>query len=341
MSRNHYSHNTASKIRTCIKANPGSRAKNIAKLIGLRRETVNSYLYSKQSGALGNEVMQDENYGWHLKETLNNVVQNSNNSSFLTNTKQSSRNLSHSLNREVVLTLSLEEAFRGGQKRFQYHGEWLTIDLPAGTRQYDKLRVSGKGEYDTHTSQQGDLYLKVKILPHECFQLNGDDVLYKAVINSEVANYGGEIKVLTLDGEVNVHIPSGIHSGQHLSLKGKGWLSTGSNRGNQLIQILVEPSQELKCSVKEVKAILHQYDYSTLNDNEQKELQLPKISNKGQSEQLKQKLLIQTQGHSFMVLRTRWFWLALLLGGILSLGTLSLINGLRSSSIPPVEENSR
>jgi hypothetical protein len=45
MPRNEYSHATASKIRACLKANPGLRAKDIAKLVGLRRETVNSYLY--------------------------------------------------------------------------------------------------------------------------------------------------------------------------------------------------------------------------------------------------------------------------------------------------------
>lgn len=338
MPRNHYSHTTASKIRACIKANPGWRAKNIAKLIGLRRETVNSYLYSKQSGALGHEVMQDDNYGWHLKETLNNVVQTSKYPPSSTKAKQSNQNLSHLLDREATVLLSLDEAFCGGQKNFHYGDESFMIDVPAGTCQDHKLRVPGKGQYDIHTRQRGDLYLKVRILPHECFQLDGDNVLYRAVINPELANHGGEIEVPTLDGRATVTIPANIHSGQSLRLRGKGWLTPQSNRGDQLIRILVEPSQERKYSVKEVETIFGRDDYNTLSDNEQEKL--VQMLEEAQREQLKQQLR-QTQGHSFMMLRSGRFWFALLLGGILSLGTVSLIHGLRSPSVAPVKSNSR
>lgn len=61
-----FSEATARKIRACIRDNPGMRAREVGSVIGLPRSTVNSYLYSKRSGALGHAVYQDSNYGWHL-----------------------------------------------------------------------------------------------------------------------------------------------------------------------------------------------------------------------------------------------------------------------------------
>ena len=339
MPRKQYSYATASKILACIKANPGWRAKDISKLVGLKRETVNSYLYSKQSGALGHKVIQDNNYGWHLKETLNNVVQTGKCSPFSTNAKQSNQNLSQSLDREATLPLNLDDAFRGGQKHFHYDGEQIAIDVPAGTRQGDKLWIPCKGRYDAYTKQRGDLYLKVKILPHEKFQLDGDNIIYRAVINAEVANHGGEIEVPTLDGQATVSIPAGIHSGQSLRLRERGWLTSGGNRGNQLIQIVVEPSQERKYSVEAVQEIFRRDDYMTLSDHDQGKL--GQMLEEAEREQAKKQQLTQTQDHYFMILRAGWFWFALLLGVTLSLGTISLIQDLRLPSTLPVENNSR
>lgn len=58
--------NIADQIRTCIKSHPGLRAKDIGSKLGLTRSIVNSYLYTKKPPALGNEVHQDSNYGWHI-----------------------------------------------------------------------------------------------------------------------------------------------------------------------------------------------------------------------------------------------------------------------------------
>ena len=78
--------------------------------------------------------------------------------------------------------------------------------------------------------------------------------------------------------------------------------------------------------------------YYSHTTNEQEKL--AQMLEEAQREQSKQKLT-EVQGHSFIILRSGWFWFALLLGGILSLGTVSLIHGLRSPSVPPVEKNLR
>lgn len=264
MRRTHYSEHTASKIQACIRANPGLRAKEIAERVGLRRETVNSYLYSKQSGALGNRVWQDANYGWYLKESAISVpndygvpknrnlgrrvksvtrVYSAEFSSYSvgrsTPPVPDHKPLAPPRDREEVLLLTLAEAFQGFQKILSFSGESIVVVVPPKTRPGTKLCVEGKGFYNPDRSQRGNLYLRVETTPDDMFRLVGNDVMCVLTLPPTLAEQGGKIQVPLLEGAVTVTLPPRLQSGRLLRLIGKGWENAEGKKGNLLLKVFI------------------------------------------------------------------------------------------------------
>ncbi|GEM87594.1 DnaJ C-terminal domain-containing protein [Meiothermus granaticius] len=139
---------------------------------------------------------------------------------------------------EAELPLSLEEAYRGGEKTLSIGGERLTVRIPAGVREGQKIRLAGKGRAG------GDLYLVVRLQTRAEMRLEGDDIYVTAEVPAPIAVVGGSARVQTLDGAVSLSIPKGTQSGRRLRLKGKGWPRKDGTRGDQYAEIkLVVPTQ--------------------------------------------------------------------------------------------------
>ncbi len=132
-------------------------------------------------------------------------------------------------NQEVVLTLSLEEALAGGVREFQISngtpGEprRIKVNLPRGMRPGQTIRVAGKGEEGRSGGAPGDLFLKVELLPHPRFRLEGRDLLTSLEVTPWEAVLGGEAEIRTLDGQVRVRVPAGTSSGRRIRVKGRGY----------------------------------------------------------------------------------------------------------------------
>lgn len=143
---------------------------------------------------------------------------------------------------KMLLSISLEEAFEGGQKTIQYRTDQgvqaLKIKIPKGILPEQELRLSGKG------GQGGDLYLVIDIQPHAFFRLEKQDVYLDLPVTPWEAALGATIAVPTLAGKVELKIPAGIKSGQKLRLKNRGM--PGKNQGDQyvVIQIVLPPLQD-------------------------------------------------------------------------------------------------
>jgi len=132
---------------------------------------------------------------------------------------------------EAELPLSLEEAYRGGEKTVSIGNERLTVRIPAGVREGQKIRLAGKGR------SGGDLYLLVRVQNRGDIRLEGDDIYVTAEVPAPVAVVGGSARVQTLDGAVNLNIPKGTQGGRKLRLKGKGWPRKDGSRGDQYAEI--------------------------------------------------------------------------------------------------------
>jgi molecular chaperone DnaJ len=141
----------------------------------------------------------------------------------------------------------------------------LSVKVPAGVDNGDRIRLSGEGEAGEHGGPSGDLYVHVIVRPHDIFQRDGDDLFCEVPVSVVTASLGGELEIPTLDGRVNLKIPAESQSGKLFRLRGKGVKSVrGSQQGDLLCRISVETPVNL---TKKQKELLREFETSMREDN--------------------------------------------------------------------------
>lgn len=116
--------------------------------------------------------------------------------------------------------------------------ETISVKIPAGVDTGSVIRVAGKGQEGGGGS--GDLYMKVKVAPHDIFKREKDDIYFELPITVYESALGEQIKVPTIDGSATVTIPSGVQNGTKLRLKGKGAPNLKTkDRGDQYVIVKV------------------------------------------------------------------------------------------------------
>ena len=123
----------------------------------------------------------------------------------------------------------------------------LEFEIPAGSEDGMRIRLSGKGEAGARGAAPGDLYVFLSVAPHRLFQRDGADIYCKAPIPLTTAALGGAMEVATIDGSTaRVTIPEGTQSGAQFRLRSKGMsiLRSGS-RGDMYVQVQVETPRNL------------------------------------------------------------------------------------------------
>lgn len=123
---------------------------------------------------------------------------------------------------EQEVEISLTEAYHGTTRRVNKDGRRLEVKIPAGAETGTKVRLRGEGHSSFTSSQPGDLYLRVKVLPDPRFERKGANLHAKVPVDVYTAVLGGEARVPTLTGEVTLKIPAGTQNGQTIRLRGKG-----------------------------------------------------------------------------------------------------------------------
>src|SRR3954447_11553716 len=98
----------------------------------------------------------------------------------------------------------------------------LSVKIPAGVDQDDRIRLTGEGEAGLNGGPHGDLYVVVNLKPHQVFQRDGADLHCEMPISFATAALGGEIEISTLDGHAKIKIPAETQTGQVFRLKNKG-----------------------------------------------------------------------------------------------------------------------
>ena len=120
----------------------------------------------------------------------------------------------------------------------------IEVNIPPGIQEGSRLRLKGQGEPGSGGGENGDLFLKIKILPHHIFSLVGDDIVIEVSVYPWEAALGAQISVPTLEGMVTMKVPSESQGGRKLRLKGKGFPKKGGSRGDQYVTLrIVNPSQ--------------------------------------------------------------------------------------------------
>lgn len=122
----------------------------------------------------------------------------------------------------------------------------LKVKIPAGIETGQKLKISGKGEPGSNGGPPGDLFLVIRVEPHDFFARQGMDVVCEIPISFTQAALGDEIDVPTLDGSAKLTIPKGTQTGAVLRLAGRGFSSSqGFHRGDQLVRVYLKTPTDL------------------------------------------------------------------------------------------------
>jgi molecular chaperone DnaJ len=122
----------------------------------------------------------------------------------------------------------------------------LSLHIPAGIDDGERLRVSGRGEAGTRGGGAGDLYVEARVLPHDVFQRAGADLGCEVSVPMTVAALGGLVEVPTLEGVEEVDIDPGTQSGEIKRLRNRGIPRLdGRGRGELVVLLRVETPREL------------------------------------------------------------------------------------------------
>mgnify|MGYP001812391624 FL=1 len=129
----------------------------------------------------------------------------------------------------------------------------LSVKVPAGVDDGDRIRLSGEGEAGRNGGPPGDLYVEIRINPHKIFVRDGADLSCEVPIRFSTAALGGEVELPTLEGNVSLKVPPGTQSGKVFRLRGKGVTTVRDPRkGDLFARVAVETPVNLTNEQKEL-----------------------------------------------------------------------------------------
>ncbi|MDP2171676.1 MAG: molecular chaperone DnaJ [Rhodocyclaceae bacterium] len=139
-----------------------------------------------------------------------------------------------------------------GAGRIKQH-KTLSVKIPSGIDEGDRIRLSGEGEHGVNGGPPGDLYVQIHIKPHQVFQRDHDDLHCEMPVSFTAAALGGEIEIPTLDGVAKLKVPAETQTGKVFRLRGKGIKGVRSAaHGDLLCHVVVETPVSLTDRQKEL-----------------------------------------------------------------------------------------
>jgi molecular chaperone DnaJ len=135
----------------------------------------------------------------------------------------------------------------------QIQDKTYTVDVPAGVDTGSTLRLSGRGAAGIRGGGYGDLYVHVKVRPHDRFQRQGYDLVHEMHVPFTQAALGAQLPFQTLDGDEDLVLPRGTQTGRVFRLRGRGVPHVdGRGRGDLLVQVVVDTPLELSREEEEL-----------------------------------------------------------------------------------------
>ena len=129
----------------------------------------------------------------------------------------------------------------------------LSVKVPAGVDDGDRIRLSGEGEAGRNGGPAGDLYVEIRTNPHKIFSRDGEDLACEVPVSIATATLGGDVELPTLDGNVSLKVPAGTQSGKIFRLRGKGVITVRDPRqGDMFAKVAVETPVNLTAEQKEL-----------------------------------------------------------------------------------------
>ena len=150
-----------------------------------------------------------------------------------------------------------------GAGRVKQH-KTLSVKIPAGIDEGDRIRLSGEGEHGVNGGPPGDLYVQIHLKAHAVFQRDHDDLHCEMPVGFAAAALGGEIEIPTLEGVARLKIPAETQTGKVFRLRGKGIKGVRSiSHGDLLCHVVVETPVNLTERQKELLR-----EFETINQSD-------------------------------------------------------------------------
>jgi molecular chaperone DnaJ len=129
----------------------------------------------------------------------------------------------------------------------------IQVNVPAGVDDGSQLRVNGEGEAGHRGGPPGDLYIVMRVKPHEIFERHEDNIYCEIPITFVTAALGDTIDVPTLNGSQKYDIPAGTQTGQYFRIKGEGVPRLrGQGRGDLQFKVVVVTPKKMTDEQKEL-----------------------------------------------------------------------------------------
>ena len=129
----------------------------------------------------------------------------------------------------------------------------LAVKVPAGVDNGDRIRLAGEGEAGPPGAPPGDLYVEVRVRPHELFERDGDDLHCEVPVRFSQAALGDVVRVPTLGGEAEIRIPAETQTGKVFRLRDKGVKSVRSRApGDLYCKVVIETPVNLTTEQREL-----------------------------------------------------------------------------------------
>jgi len=133
------------------------------------------------------------------------------------------------------------------------HQKTLSVRIPSGVDEGDRVRLTGEGEAGVNGGPAGDLYVQVHLKAHQVFQRDHDDLHCEMPVSFAAAALGGDVEVPTLDGSAKINVPGGTQTGKTFRLRGKGIKGVRSQApGDLFCHVVVETPVNLTSRQKEL-----------------------------------------------------------------------------------------
>ena len=139
-----------------------------------------------------------------------------------------------------------------GKGRVSEH-KTLSVKVPAGVDNGDRIRLAGEGEAGESGGPPGDLYVQIAVKEHPIFKRDENNLYCEVPISITTAALGGELEVPTLNGRVNLKIPGETQTGRMFRMRGKGVKPVrGGPVGDLICRVIVETPVNLTRRQKEL-----------------------------------------------------------------------------------------
>lgn len=156
-------------------------------------------------------------------------------------------------------TIPFRTAIEGGEIQFAVPKDdgshhTISVKIPAGIEDGKKIRLKGQGMAGPGGAPPGDLYLRINVAPHACFQRRGQDLHLRVPITVTEAIHGAKVDVPTPSGTVTLSVPAGTSSGAKLRVKGHGAPVAKGSPGDLYAEMMVVVPKDLSETAKSAVA---------------------------------------------------------------------------------------